>query len=261
MWLDAPGTRFKNIEVLPRLPKLREVWVRTETFAQSDLELVTANPKISKLHMTGKLFVESLDFLNERPHIKLLSLDGVTGITALEIARLQHITTLHISRRDESDYGALAAMPKLRNLEIEMRESESLDNLDFLAARKLICFETPVRARDEKALDLVPTKTQLLELNYPLKDVSILSNCSKLRSFRVDGSVEHDFSLIRDLPITGVSMYFVPSQAHLDAMCARLKDTWPNASTSARIYWNDDQPEPVRKANRFRDFWARLFAR
>lgn len=261
IWFDVAGTRFKNLDVVVGLPLLREVRVRTAHFAQHDLEMVTANPKISKLYLTGKLFVESLDFLNERPHIKLLSLDGVTGITAHDIARLRHITTLEISRRDESDYGVLAAMPKLRNLDIEMRESESLDNLDFLAAPKLICFETPVRALDDSALQLIPKKTQFLELKYPLRDVSILSNCLKLRAFRVDGSVEHDFSSIRDLPVVGVGIYFAKSQSGLDAISTQIKDVWPHAGISARIYWEDDEPEVVPETSQKRGFWARLFGR
>jgi hypothetical protein len=244
IWFDVPGTRFLHTEAIAQVPTLREVRVRTNGFSQADLELVTAGSSVSKLYLTGAPRVESLEFLNARPSIKLLSLDGVTGVTPADIARLQHITTLEIDRSADSDFGALAAMPRLRRLEIDGRAGASLDNLDFLAAPKLLRFETSLRAKDDSGLEAVRTKTQLQQLDYPLRDVSALVECRKVTSLTLDGSVEHDLSVISHLPIAGVRVLFAPSQAAVDAIREQVKAVWSVMSFGYRADWEDDPPAP-----------------
>lgn len=245
LWIDVPATRFRNTDVISRLPKLREIWIRTQ-LTQHDLELMTSSTAVAKLHLTGAPRVESLEFLNSRPNIKSLSLDGVAGITPDDIARLKHVTSLRIARSSESNFGALAAMPKLRGLHIDWPEVDALDNLDFLAAPKLVQFETDIRARDETGLEAVKTRTQLQKLKYPLRDLSVLVNCPKVRSLTIDGSVEHDFTAISELPIVGIGILFAPSQDAVDALMAQAKLVWPHAGFRYRQHWREEsQPEPA----------------
>ncbi|MBL5973610.1 MAG: hypothetical protein D3X82_07550 [Candidatus Leucobacter sulfamidivorax] len=248
----ATTGRVSNADAIARAPKLRELSVNGDHFGEADLALFASSPTLAKLTL-NRFTAKDLTALNAGAKLKELALNGVTPATAADIARLEQITTLRISHIEETDFSALAAMPRLRNLGIGFFETGRLANLDMLAAPKLISFETDFSADDESGLELLAKKTQFKTLGYALRDVGVVANCKKLVSLRLDGSVDHDLGVIADLPIGSVHVYYAPSREVAQALIDQAKTVWPDMrSTGWRQSWEDPEDAPRRGAIRYR---------
>lgn len=239
LYVWHPDGSVVGKEAIAHIPRLRELVISPDHFSESDLPLIAASPTLAQLTI-NRLHLRDLTPLNESTKLKDLTLNGVTGLTAEGVAALSTVTTLRLTASEFSDLAPLAAMPRLRKLSLD---NFNLDNLDFLAAPKLISFEFGSMAADESGLAVLAKKTQLTEFNYPVTDVSLLVNCTKLTSLRLNGAVHHDLGVIQHVPVRGVDVYFAPSETAANQLIEQARATWPELrSYGYREDWHKRSP-------------------
>lgn len=236
-----------NKDVIADLPALRELVIAQGSFTPEDLTMVAKSASLTRLHISNMhLDAAALAVLDEAPKLKQLSLSRVTGLTAADLALLPKITRLRLSECDLPDIANLARMPRLRALELYKMVTA---NLDFLAAPKLVSFESDDLAEDQAGLSHLAKRTQLHNFSYPVSDLSVLASCTKVHSIVVDGSAEVDLNVIAHLPITGIVVHFAPNKAAVEAILERAEKIWPKLRmTGFREDWTRPRPaaEPER---------------
>ncbi|WP_104163554.1 hypothetical protein [Cryobacterium sp. N22] len=242
----APGL-VTNKEVIADLPALRELVIAQGSFTPEDLTMVAKSASLTRLHISNMhLDAAALAVLDEAPKLKQLSLSRVTGLTAADLALLPKITRLRLSECDLPDIANLARMPRLRTLELYKMVTA---NLDFLAAPKLVSFQSDDLAEDQTGLGHLAKRTQLHTFSYPVSDLSVLASCIKVQSIVVDASAEVDLNVIAHLPITGIVVHFAPNKAAVEAIFERAEKIWPKMRmTGFREDWTRPRPaaEPER---------------
>lgn len=142
---------------------------------------------------------------------------------------------MHIS---PDDLISLNQAPRLKELTLNKVCGLTADDLEFLAAPKLISFTASNRAHDESAFALLAKKTQLVTFKYPVAELRQLAQCTKLTVLRVDGSQQLDFDAIAHLQIGSIDVHLAPDEATAKAVIERARETWPGMlSTGYRQNW------------------------
>ncbi|MBS5794080.1 MAG: hypothetical protein KIC92_04850 [Clostridiales bacterium] len=179
--------------------------------------------KMEKLK-TIRLNVMKLDnilCLADIASLRELSIRRIEGINYEE---LEYFSKLQSLALQETEVSSFVFMKKLKNLkELEFNEV-SIGDLNFLYdLPRLKEFTMRYRAEDETALNCISKMKYLQCFQYPVPDMSIYKECSKISSIGVDSArVQSFYELEGKKTITDVMFYNLETEKQYKQQLAEV---------------------------------------
>lgn len=152
------------------------------------IESLLSLPKLNKLHYVGDITENIRSLLVSLPHLTSLS--------------------LHCLTRNSSNLSFLSTLKNLKELVVEYKDDTRLENIDFLLAlNNLRVLNINTYATDEKSLASVLQLKKLKEFNYPVRDLELYRNNTKLSSLGIWGRESIDVSVLAETKCTQVYLF------------------------------------------------------
>jgi internalin A len=205
---------------LREIPSLAQLVIGSASFQESDLSILEDIGNLKQLTLAS-VSLRDLSPLQKIKTLKRLRLYNMPLLDCTTIGKLTSLTELSVKKIDAGDLSFLSSLTKLTDLELEI---EDIPDLEFLRSlNKLKKFKASQKARDESGLELFCSLSKLVELNYPIGDMTLVSKCPQLTEIDVDAEGFRHVEALKTSSIKSVTVHNAASEEEAEGIIAEIK--------------------------------------